>query len=176
MYWTDTRVFDPGRIARSNLDGTGIEELVVGLGSPVGLALDFQEGKMYWVDSVNRRIERANLHGSEIELLLNTSAVPIGLALDPCRSLVYWTGAVPNGSGSLFRANLERCVQGPRQRRCLVEEFFRTEGASPRGLALMRCGEGDSEFERDTLRCLDGPAEFAAFVCAATSMTICGWT
>ena len=47
MYWTDVNT---DKIQRANLDGTGVEDLVTGLSSPVGIALDLPGGKMYWVD------------------------------------------------------------------------------------------------------------------------------
>ena len=62
MYWTDA---DTGKIQRANLDGTAVEDLVVGLDFPDSLTLDVPNGKMYWTD--RSTVERANLDGSDVE-------------------------------------------------------------------------------------------------------------
>ena len=78
IYWTDqgTR-----RIRRAELDGTEVEDLVTGLGNPVGLAMDVGEGKIYWTDASEDKIQRANLDGSEVEDLVTEGlSHPTGLA------------------------------------------------------------------------------------------------
>src|SRR5262245_16897287 len=49
MYWIDQGSND---IRRANLDGTGQQTVVAGLGSPIDIALDAAGGKMYWTDQV----------------------------------------------------------------------------------------------------------------------------
>ena len=90
LYWTD---WGTDRIQRANLDGSGIEDLVVGggLDGPDGLALDVAGGKMYWTDAGASRIQRANLDGSSIENLVTGLGIPYGLALDVAGGKVYWT-------------------------------------------------------------------------------------
>ena len=64
MYWTDVAT---EKIQRSNLDGSGVEDLVTtGLEeSTVGIALDVAGGKMYWTDGGSTdKIQRSNLDGS----------------------------------------------------------------------------------------------------------------
>ena len=52
MYWADTNA---GKIQRSNLDGSGVEDLVTtGLEAPIGIALDVSGGKMYGMDGSAR--------------------------------------------------------------------------------------------------------------------------
>ena len=84
MYWTD---WVTEKIQRANLDGTQVEELVMGLGEseaePYGLALDLAGGKMYWTDVELGKIRRANLDGSGVEELVTSGVFgPAGLALD----------------------------------------------------------------------------------------------
>src|SRR5205823_6566279 len=79
IYWTENDLFQPlgrGQILRANLDGTGKELLVSGLKPDpgVGLALDVQGGKMYWVSADTSNpgdIRRANLDGSGQEVLIH---------------------------------------------------------------------------------------------------------
>ena len=70
MYWTDTGA---DKIQRSNLDGSGVEDLVTtGLDWPSGIALDVSGGKMYWTDYGTNKIQRSNLDGSGVEDLVTT--------------------------------------------------------------------------------------------------------
>lgn len=65
IYYCDFESSNNGKILRMNLDGTNIEELLTGLGSPYGLALNHAEGKMYIADGNN--VSRANLDGTGFE-------------------------------------------------------------------------------------------------------------
>ena len=73
VYWADNGASE---IQRSNLDGTSPEVLVTGLGDPHGVALDVDNGKLYFTG--NNGIRRANLDGTGLEDVLG----PFG-ALDP---------------------------------------------------------------------------------------------
>jgi len=80
MYWTDG---DTGKIQRANLDGSSIEELVTGLTTPRGIALDVSGGKMYWTDAGTDKIQRANMDGTGVEDLVTTGLSFLsGIALD----------------------------------------------------------------------------------------------
>ena len=79
------------KIQRAHLDGSGIEDLVTGLGHPTGIALDETAGKMYWTDKAAHKIQRANLDGSGVEDLVTGLSIPRGIALDPEGGKVYWT-------------------------------------------------------------------------------------
>ena len=81
MYWTDSGT---NKIQRSNLDGSGVEDLVTtGLINPFGIALDVSGDKMYWVDMRADKIQRSNLDGSGVEDLVTTGLNnPSGIALD----------------------------------------------------------------------------------------------
>ncbi len=90
LYWTD---WGTDRIQRANLDGSSVENLVVGggLDGPDGLALDVAGGKMYWADAGAARIQRAGLDGSDVEDLVTGLGIPYGLALDVSGGKMYWT-------------------------------------------------------------------------------------
>ena len=77
IYWTD---YDTKGIRRVNLDGTGVEDLVMGV-NPREIALDLIEGKMYWAG--NQSIQRANLDGTEYQTLVTGLSKPHGIAVIP---------------------------------------------------------------------------------------------
>lgn len=60
---------------------------------PVGLAIDYEEGKLYWIDDeegINMKIERSNLDGTKREIFLkNRYQQPTYIALD--KDFVYWS-------------------------------------------------------------------------------------
>ena len=59
-----------GSIRCGNLDGSDLQTLVTGLGSPGGIELDTLGGKMYWRDWSTDKIQRANLDGSNVEAVV----------------------------------------------------------------------------------------------------------
>lgn len=62
MYWTDWG--ENPKIECANLDGQERRVLVnTSLGWPNGLALDLQEGKLYWGDAKTDKIEVSRPHG-----------------------------------------------------------------------------------------------------------------
>lgn len=81
MYFSDSNV---GKIWRSNLDGTNIEDLVTGLTSPWELVLDLQmDNKIYWTDWTGGTISRADLDGSNVETVITGLSGPRGIAVIP---------------------------------------------------------------------------------------------
>ena len=123
MYWAD---WGTDKIQRSNLDGSGIEDLVTtGLQSPAGLALDVSGGKIYWTDAGTYKIQRSNLDGSGVEDLVTTGlGVAWGLALDVSGGKMYWTDW---GTDKIQRSNLDGSG---------VEDLVTTGLRAPWGLAL----------------------------------------
>ena len=105
MYWADWGTggdLGTAKIQRVNLDGSNVEDVVIGLDKPFGLALDVAGGKVYWTDTFAAKIQRANLDGSNIETLALVTASPWGLALDVAGRKMYWTGG-----GKIQRTNLD---------------------------------------------------------------------
>jgi VCBS repeat-containing protein len=102
IYWTD--YFDD-QIRRSNLDGSGAQTLVSGLGDPVAIAVDYAHGKLYWTDTANNRIQRSNLDGSSVQTIVGTGlSTPIGIKVDSSGGKIYWVDA---GTDKIQRANLD---------------------------------------------------------------------
>ena len=124
MYWTE---FAANRIRRSNLDGSGMEDLITtGLSHPNGIALDVGAGKMYWGDdALTGSIRRANLNGTNVENLVTEGlTAPMYVALDLTAGKMYWTDL---GTLKIQRANLDGSN---------VEDLITTDLSSPVGLAL----------------------------------------
>ena len=61
MYWTD---WGTNKIQRATLNGTQVEDLIVGLSSPYGIAVDVAGGHIYWTVRFAGSIQRSNLDGS----------------------------------------------------------------------------------------------------------------
>ena len=101
LYWADA---NPDKIQRANLDGSNIKDLLPGLESPVGIALDVTGGKMYWTDRDAGVVQRTNLDGSTTETLITGLETPVGIALDMDGKKIYWTD---RDAGVVQRANLD---------------------------------------------------------------------
>ncbi|XP_063064253.1 low-density lipoprotein receptor-related protein 1 isoform X3 [Engraulis encrasicolus] len=64
LYWTDGNT-----INMANMDGTNKTVMFSDEKAPVGLSIDFDEERLYWVSSGNSTIKRCKLDGSELEVL-----------------------------------------------------------------------------------------------------------
>ena len=79
IYWTPC---NSSLIRRANLDGTEVEDVIVGQGEVGKLAIDQKGGKIYWSEPGEGAIRRANLDGAGVEELLSGLVVPTSLALN----------------------------------------------------------------------------------------------
>ena len=82
LYWTETPMAGPSLIRRANLDGSGMETLVIAERHLFRLTLDTAGGKMYWTNPYTDKIYRANLNGTAVEGILSGLETPYGLALE----------------------------------------------------------------------------------------------
>ncbi len=99
---------DLGSIYRVDLSGSGREEVLEVLSeeySPIDIALDMVENKLYWTRS-DRSIWRSNPDGSDVEDILRLGDYPVDIALDPDEGKMYWSFDGPY-FGGLMRANLD---------------------------------------------------------------------
>ena len=158
IYWSDREGM---RVMRSNLDGSHIETLVeTGHGEAdrldarhwcVGIALDIENGKLYWTQKGNDnagqgRIFRAALdipkgqtpaNRKDIELLFDGLPEPIDLELDLSNRMIYWTdrGDPPRGN-TVSRAPIDVHVGKSHDPEIVFNDLM--EGI---GLALdLKCG------------------------------------
>ncbi len=99
IYWTDAR----GTIHRANVDGTGVEDLFAPMvRAPYSVAMDLEDGRLYWSDVVAGAVQRAGLDGSSPEVVVSGLKSPKGIALDGGR--LYWADS---GTGKIQSADLD---------------------------------------------------------------------
>ena len=98
MYWSKPRT---GIIAKADMDGSNVKEIISGLISPAGIAVDFDSRRIFWVEWSGARIQSSNLDGTDVQLVLQLSrnTYPWGIAVTGQR--LFWGG----NSGSLQSSN-----------------------------------------------------------------------
>ena len=103
LFWSD---WSSNKIQSANLDGTGITDVVTGLGSAKGdVALDLTNDKIYWIDRGTGFLQKANLDGSEIETIATgIGSGGRGLDIDVSSGHVYYGDYTAN---TIKRVNLD---------------------------------------------------------------------
>jgi len=145
LYWTDTssnRIF---RAEANTLNQTpgdaSVDELVTsGQFQPLGITLDFANGKMYWVEQgdaggTDGAIRRRNLDGTgPIEDVITGLVDPAGVALDlrPGQNKMYWTDF---GENLVRRADIDDFIVMGTLALADSDEIA-TTGESPIAIAL----------------------------------------
>ena len=112
MYWVAGRT---GKIQRADLNGSNVEDLLTGLGVPIGIALDVPGEKMYWTSGGVFGIHRVNLDGSGVvEDLVDGLLRPMDVALDVGGGKMYWpdTNTDKIQRADLDGTNVEDLVTG----------------------------------------------------------------
>lgn len=109
VYWCDRgdlgdQSVNP-KVMRSNLDGSSVQTIISSdVLSPVGIALDTPNGKLYFTDRYRNNIRRANLDGTDVEVVVRDTLYPVDLALDLDKRVMYWTA---RQIGAVVRADLD---------------------------------------------------------------------
>lgn len=89
IYWAD---FDQGTIRRADTTkGATPEDIIIGLGGPVGIAIQASTRQIYWTEANGNTIKRANLNGSGIITLIERLGIPNYICLDTLAGKMYWT-------------------------------------------------------------------------------------
>ena len=96
IYWT---AFD-GVLRRSDPDGTGITNVVAGMGDPLGIAV--AGDRLYWANHSRGTIQAANADGTGVRDVVTGLRSPEGVAV--VASKLYWTDPV---AGKIQVANLD---------------------------------------------------------------------
>ena len=103
VFWTEKTSNRTGKVRRSNLDGTHIEDVVSLTGIPYDLAIDTAKGKIYLTNSQGI-IQRINTDGSNFKPNLITHLnAPKHIALDIAAGKLYWSEAAKR----IRQANLD---------------------------------------------------------------------
>jgi DNA-binding beta-propeller fold protein YncE len=94
VYWSN---FVFGTIESANLDGTGRQVVVSGLGDPRGVEFDIPAGQLYWTDLDTHKIQRSDANGANIVDIADLgSSHANDIVVDRTNSKLYWTDN-PNG-------------------------------------------------------------------------------
>ena len=81
LYWTERGAGGSGKLQRSNLDGSSIQQLkTFASGVPIGIAVDSADNKIYWTKGVGK-IQRANLAGKFVRDIATGIMNPGSIAL-----------------------------------------------------------------------------------------------
>ena len=100
VYWTEKTGESGGTINSANLNGSDVTELASIFATPMGIAVDVTNSKLYWTNSAGR-IQSANLNGSGIKNVIPGGLdTPMDIAL--AGGNAYWT----QGNGSVRLASL----------------------------------------------------------------------
>jgi DNA-binding beta-propeller fold protein YncE len=104
IYWVDP---NSDKIQRSNLDGTGVEDLIT-TSIPQSIDLDLVGCKIYWGTIAD--VRRADLDGTSEQVLAATpdADYTLGIAVDNAGGKVYW---IVNDFDEIRRANLDGTAQ-----------------------------------------------------------------
>ncbi|TSL89901.1 Low-density lipoprotein receptor-related protein 1B [Bagarius yarrelli] len=142
LVWTETGRFP--KISRSRLDGSQRTVLVNSeLIWPSGIALDYQENKLYWCDARTQRIERIDLDsGRKRETVLKDKQADL-FSVAVHGSYLYWTdrfhsnGSVRRGSKNdasgtvTLRSNLGKSLRDVKLCSC-AHGYLAPDGVSCR--------------------------------------------
>jgi sugar lactone lactonase YvrE len=93
LYFADNGV-GMKKIMRCNVDGTGLEEVVTGLNQVWGIAFNFLDNNIYWVDSGIDKIQKGNvstLPVTKTDVVTGLTGNPRGIVINAAGSLIYWT-------------------------------------------------------------------------------------
>ena len=99
LYWTNAS----GRIQSANLDGSGIQNVLLDLSDPTDIVVS--NGFIYWTEGGNS-VRRVNISGQKItrDVAVNLDSVG-GLAVGSGK--VYWTEMTSASAGTVNGANLD---------------------------------------------------------------------
>jgi hypothetical protein len=87
VYWT---VPNDGVIQRATLAGGTVTSILSGLGSPMDLAVDYDQHKLAWTELTAGKIGRSNLDGSGAETKFSGLSSPTGTAFDYIGHSLFW--------------------------------------------------------------------------------------
>src|SRR5262249_39595083 len=105
LYWTSSNQVTGAAIYKKTLAGS--PTLLVSLpagANPRGIAVDHQNGFIFWADAGLNRIYRATTGGGRVGIALSRGSIsrPGGVALNPTLQRVYFTEF---GLGTIFRVD-----------------------------------------------------------------------
>ena len=98
IYWSEN-----GKIRRANLNGTSVEDIAVFNTKPKDIAIDSQNGIIFWISPEGTTIQRANLDGTNIDIVMSNISSPC-IAIDIKNKKIYWSPIINKG---IYHANFD---------------------------------------------------------------------
>ena len=87
MFWSDWG--KRAHIGVAIMDGSSPTVLVEKVGWPNGIALDWPNGRLYWVDALEHTIQSVNMAGKDRRVIIKDLEHPFGLAV--FENKLYWS-------------------------------------------------------------------------------------
>jgi sugar lactone lactonase YvrE len=127
IYWA-AHTGGPGSpsIDRVDLYGGNEQTIISGPFGPLGVAVDAQDGSLFWTDSTLHKVQTSNLDGTSgitdlvVEPAVGYTGSPHDVAVDPEHGKIYWSSPA---AGTIERANLDGT-----DREVVVYNLFAPEG------------------------------------------------
>ena len=114
LYWLDDGGFGvPRKIAKANMDGTGVRNLFVDIGTPLSLTIDITNRQLYWSTADDAEIEASDVEGNNRRKIVS-SGISRPVALAVFESRMYYLDTVyeevarvdlPNGDNKQILKN-----------------------------------------------------------------------
>lgn len=103
LYFADNGV-GMKKIMRCNFDGSNLEDVVTLLNQVWGIAFNYLDNNIYWIDSGIDKIQKGNvstLPVAKVDVVTGLTGNPRGIVINAAGSLIYWTD---NSSQDISRA------------------------------------------------------------------------
>ena len=111
VYWSE-QSSNGGVIKRSNLNGTGVEQLASLSFIPADIVIDSITDKLYWVNPLQGTIQSANLNGENIKTIIRRDDDIVDIAIDTEGGKLYWADQYSIWRMSFDGTNVETPLSG----------------------------------------------------------------
>lgn len=164
LYFTDWGRFgNSGKIYRTTMAGN-LKKVIIGdnLTQPSGLAIDYDDKKLYWTDALREKIERSDLDGNNRTVLVAATIYPFAITV--FGNHIYWTDLQLRGvyraekhTGANMIEMIKRLEESPRdihvyspdRQKCTTNPCSINNGGctdschqAPNGTVECRCNTG----------------------------------
>ncbi len=93
LYFADNGV-GMKKIMRCNIDGSNLEDVVTSLNQVWGIAFNYLDNNIYWIDSGVDKIQKGNVNTlpvTKTDVVTGLTGNPRGIVINAAGSLIYWT-------------------------------------------------------------------------------------
>lgn len=164
LFFTDWgRLGNSGKILRTTMAGNSKKVIIENdIIQPSGLAIDYDENKLYWTDALREKIERSDMDGGNRETLISATIYPFAITV--FGDYIYWTDLQLRGvyraekhTGAGVTEMVKRLEESPRdihvfssaRQTCSENPCLRNNGGcahschqAPNGTVECKCNNG----------------------------------